>query len=166
MIITDFLDDADQAEVIGFLTDWVTGDAAASQAHLADHPDGSGTTLIARRAGQIAGIVTMRWTSNDPAFAEHSIPLVHQLAVAPDFRRSGVATALMESIEQLARARGRQTVGITVGLFDEYGPAQRLYAKRGYLPDGRGVCQGTVPLQRGQVVRMDHDIILWLTKEL
>lgn len=166
VIITDFLDDPDQAQVVGFLTDWVTGDAAASQAHLADHGDGSGTTLIARRAGRIAGIVTMRWTSNNPVFAENGIPLIHQLVVAPDCRRSGVATALMEAIEQLAWMGGRRTVGITVGLFDDYGPAQRLYAKRGYLPDGRGVCQGTVPLQRGQAIRLDHDVILWLTKDL
>lgn len=165
-MITDFLDDADPAEVIGFLTEWVTGDAAASRAHVADHVNGAGTTLVARRGGRIAGIVTMRWTSKNPLFARDGVPLIHQLAVAPDFRRSGVATALMEAIEQLARTRGRATVGITVGLFAAYGPAQRLYAKRGYLPDGRGACQGTVPLQPGQVIRLDHDIILWLTKAL
>lgn len=166
VIITDFLDEEDPADVVGFLTEWATGDAAASEAHLADHAEGSGTTLIARRAGKIIGIVTMRWTSNNPTFAENGIPLIHQLSVDSDFRRSGVATALMEAIEQLAWTKGRRTVGITVGLFDEYGPAQRLYAKRGYLPDGRGVCQGRLPLQRGQTIQVDHDIILWLTKAL
>ena len=36
--------------------------------------------------------------------------------------------------EQPARDRGIATLGITVGLFDEYGPAQRLYGRRGHIP--------------------------------
>ena len=58
------------------------------------------------------------------------------------------------------------TLGITVGLFDEYGPAQRMYARRGYIPDGRGACQGQRPLSEGTRVRLDHDVIIWLTEEL
>jgi len=55
----------------------------------------------------------------------------------------------MDAAEQLARDRGIATLGITVGLFDDYGPAQRLYARRGYIPDGRGACQGQRALHRG-----------------
>jgi len=46
----------------------------------------------------------------------------------------------MDVGEQLIATRAVKA-GITVGLFDDYGPAQRLYAKRGYLPDGRGAPQ-------------------------
>jgi GNAT superfamily N-acetyltransferase len=59
-----------------------------------------------------------------------------QIAVAGPFRRRGVATLLMDAAEQLARDRGIATLGITVGLFDEYGPgsaavrAARLYPWR------------------------------------
>ena len=63
------------------------------------------------------------------------IPLVHQVALAGPFLRQGVATLLMDAVEQLVRDRGIATLGITVGLFDEYGPAQRLYGRRGYIPD-------------------------------
>jgi hypothetical protein len=70
----------------------------------------------------------------------------------------------MDAAEQLARDRGIATLGITVGLFDDYGPAQRLYARRGYIPDGRGACQGQRALHRGTRVRMDDDLIIWLTK--
>jgi hypothetical protein len=62
--------------------------------------------------------------------------------------------------------RGITTLGITVGLFDEYGPAQRMYARRGYIPDGRGACLSHRPLSEGTQVRLDHDVMLWLTKEL
>lgn len=111
-------------------------------------------------------MVTLRWTSTNPAFAERNIPLVHQLAVAPERQRQGVATALMDAAEQLVVAHGRRALGITVGLFAEYGPAQRLYAERGYRPDGRGACRGLVALRLGDRIEIDHDVLLWLTKEL
>jgi len=103
---------------------------------------------------------------NYAGFQCRGIPLVHQIAVAGPFRRRGVATLLMDAAEQLARDRGVVTLGITVGLFDEYGPAQRLYGRRGYIPDGRGACQGQRPLSKGARVTMDHDLIMWLTKDL
>lgn len=164
--ITDYLADSDPDAVLQFITDWVTADAGAARDHVADHTGGEGTTLVARLDGQVVGLVTVRWTSRNPAFAERGIPLVHQVAVASEFRRSGVATALMDAAEQLAAARGKRCMGITVGLFDEYGPAQRMYAKRGYVPDGRGACRGREPLRRGETVEVDHDLILWLTKDL
>jgi len=77
-----------------------------------------------------------------------------------------VATLLMDAAEQLARDCGIATLGITVGLFDEYGPAQRLYGGRGYIPDGRGACRGHRPLSKGTQVVMDDDLIIWLTKDL
>lgn len=86
--------------------------------------------------------------------------------MAAPFRRQGVATLLMDGAEQLARDRGIATLGITVGLFDEYGPAQRLYGQRGYIPDGRGACRGQQPLSKGMQVSIDDDLIMWLTKDL
>jgi hypothetical protein len=73
---------------------------------------------------------------------------------------------LMDAAENMTRRRGAAELGITVGLFDDYGPAQRLYARRGYLPDGRGACRGQQPLSRGTRVTMDDDLILWLTKDV
>jgi GNAT superfamily N-acetyltransferase len=89
------------------------------------------------------------WESNYAGFRSRGIPLLHQIAVAGPFRRRGVATLLMDAAEQLARDRGIATLGITVGLFDDYGLAQRLYARRGYIPDGQGACQGQRALHRG-----------------
>lgn len=51
----------------------------------------------------------------------------------------------MDAAERQARDRGIAALGITAGLFDEYGPAQRMYAQRGYIPDGRGAWQGQRP---------------------
>ena len=73
---------------------------------------------------------------------------MHQLVVAEPFRRQGTGTLLLDAAEQLARDRRIASLGITVGLFDDYGPARRLYARRGYTPDGRGSCQGQQPLRK------------------
>jgi GNAT superfamily N-acetyltransferase len=75
-------------------------------------------------------------------FRSRGIPLVHQIAVAGPFRQQGVATLLMDAAEQPTRDWGIVTLGITVALFDEYGPAQRLYGRRGYISGGRGACRG------------------------
>jgi len=71
----------------------------------------------------------------------------------------------MNEAEALIATRASKA-DITVGLFDAYGPAQRLFVRRVYVPDVRGVCQAPRPLQKGEAVTMDHDMILWLTKEL
>jgi GNAT superfamily N-acetyltransferase len=151
---------------VQFLTGWVSDGAAEARAYLAGHAEPAGASLIAVHGDDVAGYVAIVWESNFAGFRDRGIPLVHQLAVAGPFRRQGVATLLMDAAEQLAGERGVTTLGITVGLFDEYGPAQRLYGQRGYVPDGRGACRAQRPLGRGMQVIMDDDLIMWLTKEL
>jgi GNAT superfamily N-acetyltransferase len=151
---------------VRFLRQWVTEREAGAREHLADHASGGGTSFLALLDDEAAGIVTIRWRSDYAGFRDLGIPLVHQIAVAGAFRRHGIATALMDAAEDCARERGITALGITVGLFDEYGPAQRMYAQRGYIPDGRGACRGQHPLTQGTPVTMDHDLIIWLTKDL
>ena len=150
-----------------FLIDWVVGgNEGEARAYLAGHTEPEGASLIATRGADVAGYVAIVWESNYEGFRSRGIPLLHQIMVAEPFRRRGVATRLMDAAEQLARDRGVAMLGITVGLFDEYGPAQRLYARRGYVPDGRGACRDQRPLSGGARVTMDHDLIMWLTKDL
>ena len=161
--------DAGNSEpALRFLIGWVVGDGdeGEARAYLAGHTEPEGISLIATNGGEVIGYVAIVWESNYEGFRSRGIPLVHQIIVAEPFRRRGVSTALMDAAEQLARDRGVATLGITVGLFDEYGPAQRLYARRGYVPDGRGACQGQRPLSEGVRVTMNHDLIMWLTKDL
>lgn len=133
--------------------------------HLVGHREGEADTFVAYVRRILAGFLTIRWHSDYPRFRDQNIPLIQQLEVFPSFQRRGIASQLMERAEQLIATRARQA-GIVVGLFDAYGPAQRLYAKRGYVPDGRGACQAQRPLELGEVVTIDHDLIIWMTKEL
>jgi hypothetical protein len=63
----------------------------------------------------------------------------------------GVGSLLLDCAEKEALTKS-QIIGIGVGLYagadGGYGPAQRLYVKRGYIPDGQGVTytdQSTIP---------------------
>jgi GNAT superfamily N-acetyltransferase len=151
---------------VEFLTEWVTDGAPAAREHLASHAGAEGASLVAVRGGRVIGVVSILWESNYAGFGDRGIPQVHQVSVAGPAWRQGVATELLAAAEQLARDRGVTTHGITVGLTDGYGPAQRLYAKLGYLPNGRGACRGREPLPYGTQISLDDEIILWLTKDL
>jgi GNAT superfamily N-acetyltransferase len=165
-IAVQSVDERNSGPAVRFLAEWVSDGEAEARAYLADHAEPEGASLIATDGSAVIGYVAIVWESNYAGFRSRGIPLVHQIAVAGPFRRQRVATLLMDAAEQLARDRGIVTLGITVGLFDEYGPAQRLYGQRGYIPDGRGACQGQRPLGKGKLVTMDDDLIIWLTKDL
>jgi GNAT superfamily N-acetyltransferase len=165
-IVVQPVDEGDSESAIRFLIEWVCDSEVEARRYLADHAEPDGASLIATRDPDVIGYVGIVWESNFPEFRSRGIPLVHQMAVAGPFRRRGVATLLMDAAEQLARDRGIATLGTTVGLFDEYGAAQRLYGRRGYIPDGRGACQGQRPLSKGMQVTVDDDLIIWLTKDL
>ena len=83
--------------------------------YLADHAAPSGASLIATDGANVMGYLAIVWRSNHPGFRSRGIPLVHQIAVAGPVRRRGVATLLMDAAEQLARDRGIDTLGLTVG---------------------------------------------------
>ena len=69
----------------------------------------------------------------------------------------------MDAIEPIALEK-YGIVGIGVGLYQSYGSAQRLYAKRGYVPDGRGVMYHHQPVVPGAHVRVDDELNLFFTK--
>ena len=165
-IAVQLVDEGNSESVVRFLTEWVSDGEAEARRYLAEHAEPDGASLIATAGSGVIGYVAIVWESGYAGFRSRGIPLIHQLAVAGPSRRQGVATLLMDAAEQLVRDRGIATLGITVGLFDGYGPAQRLYGRRGYTPDGRGACRGQRPLSKGMQVTMDDDLIIWLTKDL
>lgn len=85
------------------------------------------------------------------------------LNVLPPFRRHGIGTELLDAAEREASTRSDQ-VGLGVGLYSNYGNAQRLYVKRGYIPDGRGITRGYEMLEPGTMVCVDDTLLLWFTK--
>jgi len=133
---------------------------------LAQIETGQRTTLVAVLGAQVVGYGSLLWRSGYPGFAAANIPEVHDLATRARHRGKGVATSLIAALEDIARQRGHQVTGLGVGLYADYGPAQRLYTRLGYRPDGHGVTYRHTPVTPGALVPIDDELLLWLTKQL
>ena len=124
---------------------------------------------IAHVHDEFAGYVTLQWRSQYQSFKEQNIPEIIDLNVLPGFKKMGIGSLLLDTAEKEAATKS-QIIGIGVGLYagedGGYGAAQRLYIKRGYIPDGQGVTynyQSTIP---GNSYPLDDDLVLWFTKKL
>lgn len=126
--------------------------------------EGKRVTLIAEADGTFAGYINVLWQSGYPAFREANIPEISDLNVLLKFRRQGIASKLMDRAEEIISERS-PLAGIGVGLFSDYGQAQILYTKRGYIPDGRGIHNGKEYVQYGDTVTLDDDLVLYWTKD-
>jgi ribosomal protein S18 acetylase RimI-like enzyme len=131
---------------------------------LAEQKMGKRTVLIAYAGDVFAGYVTILWRSNYRPFAEKGIPEINDLRVLPDFRRRGIATALVDEAEKRIFDKS-QVAGIGFGLYADYGPAQRMYVLRGYIPDGLGISHKGKHVEPGKEVPVDDDLVLYLIKE-
>lgn len=129
-----------------------------------ENKQGIRTTLLAFYDGAFAGSLHLLEQSGYPPFAEAGIPEINDFNVIAPLRNKGIGNALMDAAEQIALDR-YGIVGIGVGLYDSYGAAQRMYVKRGYIPDGRGVMYNQQPVVPGREVRVDDDLNLYFTKK-
>jgi GNAT superfamily N-acetyltransferase len=136
------------------------------ETYLREQAAGYRTVLVARDKGIFAGYVTLVWDSRYPGFQHLNIPEIVDLNVLPAFRRRGIGASLMKQAELLAANRGHEDVGLGVGLLADYGSAQRLYIRLGYMPDGRGLYSGNSPAQFGEGIIANDDLVLYLSKKL
>ncbi len=116
--------------------------------------------------GVLVGYCMLNWKPKYHIFRKFGIPEIQDLNVIPIARRKGVARTLMAHCEDLARKKKKEQMGIAVGLLSDYGPAQRLYAKLGYLPDGCGVTYDRQPVSHGEFRSIDDDLCLMMIKDL
>lgn len=143
--------------------------ASLFEGYLKEVEQGARLVWMAHLHDQFAGYVTLNWQSQYESFAAARIPEIMDLNVLPPFRKVGVGSMLLDIAEKEAATKS-EVVGIGVGLYagtdGGYGPAQRLYVKRGYIPDGKGVTYNydhTIP---GNTYPLDDDLVLWFTKKL
>lgn len=127
--------------------------------------EGRRDVLIAECGGEFAGYVTIVWESDYPPFREAGIPEIVDFNVLIKFRRQGIGTALMDEAERRISRRS-PIAGIGVGLTPDYGAAQVLYARRGYVPDGRGAISHGQYITYGSTITVDDDLTICLTKKL
>lgn len=138
---------------------------AQYQRYYQEMQQGLKDVIVAEVDGQFAGYLNILWETDYPPFLAARIPEVSDFNVLKAYQRRGVGTILMDEAERRI-ARRSPVAGIGVCLTPDYGPAMILYVRRGYIPDGRGVYQNQRHCQHGDLVVLDDELILYLTKNL
>lgn len=160
------LEAGDAAEMAAAFTSMGWSEPAAQfERYFVEQEAGARDVLVAEFDGVFAGYVTVSWRPTYPPFRVASIPEIQDLNVLPAVRRRGIASRLLDEAESRIAERSN-TAGIGFGLTENYGAAQRLYVRRGYVPDARGVMSGDAPVEYWSEVRADDDLVLYLTKTL
>ena len=133
---------------------------------LKDQADGKCISLTAEYRGSPAGYAHLYRTAKEGPFLGTGIPVIVDLAVLEKYRRLGIGSRLMDTAEGIA-AGCADTVCLAVGLHDGYGSAQRMYIKRGYIPDGSGAWyRGKPCTPYDTIYTNDDDLVLYLSKRL
>ncbi len=131
-----------------------------------EHAEGKCVALTAVYRGQPAGSVYVYRSAAEGPFKGMGFPVIVDFGVLMKYQRKGIGNRLMDAAEQIA-ARYGDTVTLGVGLSREYGTAQRMYVKRGYIPDGSGVWyQNRQCVQYETACTVDDDLVLFLSKKL
>lgn len=132
---------------------------------LRDQAEGKAISLVAECGGMAVGYINVYPDSAWGAFGGKGWPEIVDFGVLEKYRNRGIGGLLMDAAEKIA-SEYADTVYLGVGLHSGYGSAQRMYVKRGYLPDGSGVWyQDSVCPPYGEC-RNDDDLVLYLSKKL
>jgi len=126
---------------------------------------GSRITLMAYYEDQLAGCYHLLLNSEYPYFRDNHIPEINDLNVFVEYRRKRIASKMFDELETIVSHTSRY-IGIGVGLYKDYGNAQRMYNSRGYVMDGNGITYKNVQVEPGKSVIVDDDLVTYLIKEL
>lgn len=127
--------------------------------------DGKCVALAAEYKGNVAGYVNVYPNSESGSFANRGYPEIVDFGVLEKYRNNGIGSKLMDIAEKIASDYSN-TVYLGVGLHSGYGSAQRMYVKRGYIPDGSGVWYRDKVCSQCADCCNDDDLILYLSKVL
>lgn len=132
---------------------------------LKDQAEGRSIALVAEYKGNVAGYINVYPNSEWGAFANRGYPEIVDFGVLVRYRNNGIGSKLMDIAEQIAFSYA-DAVYLGVGLHSGYGSAQRMYVKRGYIPDGSGVWYKDEICRQNSVCCNDDDLVLYLFKSI
>lgn len=131
-----------------------------------EQQEGIRTVAVLEENYEILGYGSLLRKPECPFFARKNIPEINAIWIDENHRRQGLGKALIKWLEELAKHEGYDQIGIGVGLYQDYGPAQKLYFQLGYVPEGNGITYKGQPTVPGQTYPLDDDLIFWLEKSL
>ena len=141
-------------------------DISKYRTRIRDQAEGKCVSLTAVYKGHPAGYVNVYLTGLGGAFSGKGWPEIVDFGVLEKYRRNGIGSRLMDAAEEIA-GQYADTIWLGVGLHSGYGSAQRMYIKRGYIPDGTGVWYQDKPCEPyGTEIANDDSLVLFLSKQL
>ncbi len=126
--------------------------------------EGTAITMAAEYRGHAAGYINVYPNSKWGAFA-NQYPEIVDFAVLEKYRKNGIGSRLIDTAEHIA-SKYSEVVYLGVGLHSGYGSAQRMYVKRGYIPDGSGVWYRDKVCEPYTDCKNDDDLVLYFSKKL
>ncbi len=133
--------------------------------YLTEQAAGTRFLVFAECDGKAVGFSTLVKYDQYGPFVGKDMPVVVDFNVLETHQGQGIGSGILDRIEAKA-AESADTVYLGVGMHPGYGPAQRMYVKRGYIPDGSGIWYQDKPLAMGASCVNDDDLVLYLSKRL
>lgn len=121
--------------------------------------------FIAEYNGKVSGLCTLVLEPSEGPWAGKGYPEIVDLCVFFDVHNKGIGSRLLDAAESEA-AKISDMVFLAVGVHSGYGPAQRMYVKRGYNFDGSGVWYKNKQLEQYAPCVNDDDLLLFMSKQL
>jgi len=131
-----------------------------------EQTSGIRTACVIISQSEIVGYGSLLRYSEYAHFRNHHIPEINDIWIYGPYRRKGFASLLIAHLEQLAASHGFHEVGLGVGLYRDYVPAQKLYFRLGYEPAREGITYKNTTVTAGEKYPVDDDLIFWLTKHI
>jgi GNAT superfamily N-acetyltransferase len=147
---------------------WVDDDAAQEKwdKYFEEQKANIRTVCIAKVKDEFVGYGSLLKVSEYPAFKNSGTPEIHDVWISEQHRGYGIGKKLIKYLEILAQEDNYKEIGIGVGLYKDYGRAQKLYIHLGYVPDGLGITYKYQPVVPGDSYPVDDELIIWLKKDL
>ena len=148
----------------GFINQGWLGREEILDRYFLEQECGEREVLVAEVGGALAGYITILPCAKQGPFAE-IYPELSDFNVFEPFQNQGIGNLLLEEAEKRVKLISDK-VTLGVGLHSGYGPAQRLYIKRGYIPDGTGVWYQNHQPAMNAVCEDIGELVLYLSKNL
>ena len=147
----------------GFINQGWSGREEILARYFLEQECGEREVLVAEVESALVGYITILPIAKHGPFAGMA-PELSDFNVFEPFQNQGIGNLLLEEAEKRVKLISDK-VTLGVGLHSGYGSAQRLYIKRGYIPDGTGVWYRNQPLEMNATIQNNDDLVLYLSKE-